>query len=91
MKVCLHITFECCNCILNNKVFSSNGYVKAVQLTFLIFSFLAKVDDDLGRAGVERVEVGAVLAVQALQGELVDTTETFHKFPEKAGFCFKHF
>ena len=40
--------------------------------TFLVITLLAKVDDDLCCSGVERVEVGPMLAIQALHREVVD-------------------
>jgi len=42
---------------------------------------LTKVDDDLCCSGVERVEVGAMLAIQALHREVVDAPQALHQFP----------
>ena len=50
-------------------------------LTFLVVALLAEVNDHLSGSGVERVEVGPMLAVQALECEVVDATESLHQFP----------
>ena len=53
-----------------------------ILLTCLVLPLLAEVHDDLGGASVEGVEVGPVLCLQALRGEVVNTAQTVHKFPE---------
>ena len=60
------------------KVYVKLSNIYATILTFLVVSFLAEVDDDLGGARVEGVEVGPMFTVQTLQGEVIDTSETLH-------------
>ena len=61
------------------------------SLTTLILPPLAEVDDDLRSALVQRVEVVAVLHVQAPVRELVDTPQAVHQFPERKGKCEEDF
>ena len=48
--------------------------------TCLVLSLLAEVHNDLGGAGVEGVEVGPMLRLQTLGGEVVDAPQAIHKF-----------
>lgn len=48
--------------------------------TCLIIPLLTEVHDDLGGPRVEGVEVGPVLRLQALGGEVVYAPEPVHKF-----------
>ena len=58
-------------------------------LTTLVLPPLAEVDDDLRGALVQRVEVVAVLHVQAPVRELVDAPQAVHQFPEKKDFLYE--
>ena len=58
-------------------------------LTTLVLPPLAEVDDDLRRALVQRVEVVAVLHVQAPVRELVDAPQAVHQFPENRKYELK--
>ena len=48
----------------------------------LVLPGLAQVHDDLRGAGVQGVEVGPVILVQALGGEVVNTPQSVHKLSE---------
>ena len=48
----------------------------------LVLPGLAQVHDDLRGAGVQGVEVGPVILVQALGGEVIDTPQPVHQLPE---------
>ena len=51
--------------------------------TCLVVPGLAEVHDDLRGAGVQRVEVGAVVLVQTLRREVVNTPQPVHQLPGK--------
>ena len=51
------------------------------MLTCLVRALLAQVDDDVGRSGVQGVEVGPMLPVQTLDGEVVYAPKPLHQFP----------
>ena len=48
----------------------------------LVLPSLAQVHDNLRGAGVQGVEVGPVILVQALGGEVIDTPQPVHQLPE---------
>merc|ERR1719410_336446 len=52
---------------------------RVFQILCLVVPGLAEVHDDLRGAGVQRVEVGAVVLVQTLRREVVNTPQPVHK------------
>ena len=52
------------------------------SLTFLVVAVLAEVNDHLSGSGIEPGVKGPMLAVQALECEVLHAKETLHQFPE---------
>ena len=53
-----------------------------VSITCLVFPRLTQVHDDLGGSRVQGVEIRSVILVKTLGGEVVNASESVHKFPD---------